>query len=109
MFFALCRDGEPIEQWEEDEKYDFSHNGSELTIRKVDKNDEAEYICIAENKAGEHDATIHLKVFGKPDSHRLVTRWVQIDLAMDCSSTIGIYALHAEDLKVIYQAHDHGM
>jgi hypothetical protein len=31
----------------------------------VDKKDEAEYVCIAENKAGEQDASIHLKVFGK--------------------------------------------
>uniref|UniRef100_A0A8B9TIM9 Neural cell adhesion molecule 1 n=1 Tax=Anas platyrhynchos TaxID=8839 RepID=A0A8B9TIM9_ANAPL len=41
-------------------------DGSELIIKKVDKSDEAEYICIAENKAGEQDATIHLKVFAKP-------------------------------------------
>lgn len=60
----LCRDGEQIEN-EEDEKYFFSDDSSELTIRKVDKNDEAEYVCIAENKAGEQDASIHLKVFGK--------------------------------------------
>lgn len=58
------RDGEQIEN-EEDDKYVFSDDSSELTIRKVDKNDEAEYVCIAENKAGEQDASIHLKVFGK--------------------------------------------
>lgn len=58
-----CRDGEQIED-EEDEKYGFSDDSSELTIRNVDKNDEAEYVCIAENKAGEQDASIHLKVFG---------------------------------------------
>lgn len=58
-----CRDGEQIEN--EEEKYLFSDDSSELTIRKVDKNDEAEYVCIAENKAGEQDASIHLKVFGK--------------------------------------------
>lgn len=61
---APCRDGEQIED-KEDEKYIFSDDSSELTIRKVDKNDEAEYVCIAENKAGEQDASIHLKVFGK--------------------------------------------
>lgn len=61
---APCRDGDLIEN-EEDEKYVFSDDSSELTIRKVDKNDEAEYVCIAENKAGEQDASIHLKVFGK--------------------------------------------
>lgn len=64
MHSAPCRDGEQIEN-EEDEKYFFSDDSSELTIRKVDKNDEAEYVCIAENKAGEQDASIHLKVFGK--------------------------------------------
>ncbi|XP_049712898.1 neural cell adhesion molecule 1 isoform X1 [Elephas maximus indicus] len=62
---SWTKDGEQIED-EEDEKYIFSHDSSELTIRKVDKNDEAEYVCIAENKAGEQDASIHLKVFAKP-------------------------------------------
>ncbi|XP_073759858.1 neural cell adhesion molecule 1 isoform X4 [Callorhinus ursinus] len=62
---SWTKDGEQIEN-EEDEKYVFSDDSSELTIRKVDKNDEAEYVCIAENKAGEQDASIHLKVFAKP-------------------------------------------
>ncbi|XP_054986811.1 neural cell adhesion molecule 1 isoform X2 [Sorex araneus] len=62
---SWTKDGEQIED-EEDEKYIFSDDSSELTIRKVDKNDEAEYVCIAENKAGEQDASIHLKVFAKP-------------------------------------------
>lgn len=65
MCFVLCRDGEPIEPEDDEEKYSFNYDGSELIIKKVDKSDEAEYICIAENKAGEQDATIHLKVFGK--------------------------------------------
>ncbi|NXR06220.1 NCAM1 protein, partial [Semnornis frantzii] len=60
------KDGEPIEEAEDEEKYSFNYDGSELIIKKVDKSDEAEYICIAENKAGEQDATIHLKVFAKP-------------------------------------------
>ncbi|XP_069732536.1 neural cell adhesion molecule 1 isoform X8 [Phaenicophaeus curvirostris] len=60
------KDGEPIEQGDDDEKYSFNYDGSELVIKRVDKGDEAEYICIAENKAGEQDATIHLKVFAKP-------------------------------------------
>ncbi|NXO01378.1 NCAM1 protein, partial [Rhinopomastus cyanomelas] len=60
------KDGEPIEEAGDEEKYSFNDDGSELVIKKVDKNDEAEYICIAENKAGEQDATIHLKVFAKP-------------------------------------------
>ncbi|KAL7981624.1 hypothetical protein Chor_005712, partial [Crotalus horridus] len=59
-------DGELIERGEDEEKYGFSYDGSELTIHRVEKNDEAEYVCIAENKAGEHDATVHLKVFAKP-------------------------------------------
>ncbi|NXJ97821.1 NCAM1 protein, partial [Corythaixoides concolor] len=60
------KDGEQIEQADDDEKYSFNYDRSELFIKKVDKSDEAEYICIAENKAGEQDATIHLKVFAKP-------------------------------------------
>ncbi|NXA51029.1 NCAM1 protein, partial [Nothocercus julius] len=60
------KDGEPLEQEDDKEKYSFNYDGSELIIKKVDKSDEAEYICIAENKAGEQDATIHLKVFAKP-------------------------------------------
>ncbi|XP_056365623.1 neural cell adhesion molecule 1 isoform X3 [Oenanthe melanoleuca] len=60
------KDGEPVEEEEEEDKYRLSPDGSELQIRRVDKGDEAEYICIAENKAGEADATIHLKVFAKP-------------------------------------------
>ncbi|XP_030361147.1 neural cell adhesion molecule 1 isoform X6 [Strigops habroptila] len=60
------KDGEPIEEADDEEKYSFNSDGSELIIKKVDKSDEAEYICIAENKAGEQDATIHLKVFAKP-------------------------------------------
>ncbi|PNI40651.1 NCAM1 isoform 14 [Pan troglodytes] len=63
---SWTKDGEQIEQEEDDEKYIFSDDSSQLTIKKVDKNDEAEYVCIAENKAGEQDATIHLKVFAKP-------------------------------------------
>ncbi|XP_027592818.1 neural cell adhesion molecule 1 isoform X1 [Pipra filicauda] len=60
------KDGEPVEEADDEEKYSFNYDGSELVIRQVDKSDEAEYICIAENKAGEADATIHLKVFAKP-------------------------------------------
>ncbi|NXY52616.1 NCAM1 protein, partial [Callaeas wilsoni] len=60
------KDGEPMEEVEDEDKYSFNYDGSELVIQKVDKSDEAEYICIAENKAGEADATIHLKVFAKP-------------------------------------------
>ncbi|XP_045139517.1 neural cell adhesion molecule 1 [Echinops telfairi] len=62
---SWTKDGEQIEE-EEDEKYFFSDDSSELTIREVVKDDEAEYVCIAENKAGEQDAAVHLKVFAKP-------------------------------------------
>ncbi|XP_044524958.1 neural cell adhesion molecule 1 [Gracilinanus agilis] len=62
---SWTKDGEQIEI-EEDDKYDFNEDSSELTINRVDKNDEAEYVCIAENKAGEQDASIQLKVFAKP-------------------------------------------
>ncbi|KAM9219993.1 neural cell adhesion molecule 1 isoform 1-T1 [Dugong dugon] len=62
---SWTKDGDQIED-EEDEKYIFNDDSSALTISKVDKNDEAEYVCIAENKAGEQDASIHLKVFAKP-------------------------------------------
>ncbi|XP_070808643.1 neural cell adhesion molecule 1 isoform X4 [Pituophis catenifer annectens] len=63
---SWTKDGELIERGEDEAKYGFSYDGSELTIHRVEKNDEAEYVCIAENKAGEHDATVHLKVFAKP-------------------------------------------
>ncbi|XP_050777749.1 neural cell adhesion molecule 1 isoform X9 [Gopherus flavomarginatus] len=66
---SWMKDGDLIERGDDDEKYekyDFSYDGSELTIKRVEKSDEAEYTCTAENKAGEQDAIIHLKVFAKP-------------------------------------------
>ncbi|XP_043356757.1 neural cell adhesion molecule 1 isoform X9 [Dermochelys coriacea] len=63
---SWMKDGDLIERGDYDEKYDFNYDGSELTIKKVEKSDEAEYTCTAENKAGEQDAIIHLKVFAKP-------------------------------------------
>ncbi|XP_032629446.1 neural cell adhesion molecule 1 isoform X8 [Chelonoidis abingdonii] len=63
---SWMKDGDLIERGDDDEKYDFSYDGSELTIKKVEKSDEAEYICTAENKAGKQSAIIHLKVFAKP-------------------------------------------
>ncbi|XP_075047452.1 neural cell adhesion molecule 1 isoform X4 [Mixophyes fleayi] len=56
--------GETIE--EADDKYSFSDDMSEMTIHRVEKDDEAEYNCIAENKAGDNEATILLKVYAKP-------------------------------------------
>ncbi|XP_067421681.1 neural cell adhesion molecule 1 isoform X2 [Emydura macquarii macquarii] len=63
---SWTKDGDLIERGDDEAKYDFNYDGSELTIKKVEKSDEAEYNCIAENKAGEQDAIIHLKVFAKP-------------------------------------------
>ncbi|KAM4703586.1 neural cell adhesion molecule 1 isoform 2-T2 [Rhinophrynus dorsalis] len=56
--------GELIE--EEDDKFSFNEDNTEMTIHRVEKDDEDEYSCIAENKAGESDATIRLKVYAKP-------------------------------------------
>ncbi|XP_077314254.1 neural cell adhesion molecule 1 isoform X9 [Lithobates pipiens] len=56
--------GELIE--EVGDKYTFNEDSSEMTIHRVEKDDEAEYICIAENKAGDNEATILLKVYAKP-------------------------------------------
>ncbi|XP_056400781.1 neural cell adhesion molecule 1 isoform X3 [Hyla sarda] len=56
--------GEPIEDG--DDKYSFSDDMSEMTIHGIEKDDEAEYNCIAENKAGDSEATILLKVYAKP-------------------------------------------
>ncbi|XP_072281639.1 neural cell adhesion molecule 1 isoform X9 [Pyxicephalus adspersus] len=48
------------------DKYTFNEDISEMTIHRVEKEDEAEYICIAENKAGDNEATVQLKVYAKP-------------------------------------------
>ncbi|XP_030076384.1 neural cell adhesion molecule 1 isoform X5 [Microcaecilia unicolor] len=61
---SWTKDGETIEG--EDEKYSFSEDGSRMTIHRVEKSDEADYACIAENKAGEQEASILLKVYAKP-------------------------------------------
>lgn len=52
---------------EDEEKYGFNDDGSELTIMDVSKLDEGEYTCIAKNKAGESEKELSLRVFGKPD------------------------------------------
>ncbi|KAM5141571.1 neural cell adhesion molecule 1 isoform 2-T2 [Mantella aurantiaca] len=56
--------GELLE--EDSDKFSFNEDMSEMTIHRVEKDDEAEYICIAENKAGDSEATILLKVYAKP-------------------------------------------
>ncbi|MEE6484707.1 hypothetical protein FKM82_013982 [Ascaphus truei] len=61
---SWTKKGELIE--EGDEKFSFNEDNSEMTIYRVEKDDEAEYSCIAENKAGENEAIILLKVYAKP-------------------------------------------
>ncbi|XP_053546099.1 neural cell adhesion molecule 1 isoform X1 [Bombina bombina] len=56
--------GETIE--EGDEKFGFNEDNTEMTIYRVEKDDEAEYSCIAENKAGDNEVIIMLKVYAKP-------------------------------------------
>ncbi|KAM3920947.1 neural cell adhesion molecule 1 isoform 5-T5 [Leptodactylus fuscus] len=61
---SWTKKGETIEDGED--KYSFSDDMSEMTIHGIEKEDEAEYNCIAENKAGDSEATILLKVYAKP-------------------------------------------
>ncbi|XP_040181939.1 neural cell adhesion molecule 1 isoform X3 [Rana temporaria] len=61
---SWTKKGELIE--EVGDKYTFNEDMSEMTIHRVEKDDEAEYICIAENKAGDNEATVLLKVYAKP-------------------------------------------
>uniref|UniRef100_A0A6I8SEQ9 Neural cell adhesion molecule 1 n=1 Tax=Xenopus tropicalis TaxID=8364 RepID=A0A6I8SEQ9_XENTR len=61
---SWLKKGEPIEDGEE--KISFNEDKSEMTIYRVGKDDEAEYSCIANNKAGEAEAIILLKVYAKP-------------------------------------------
>ncbi|XP_073441408.1 neural cell adhesion molecule 1 isoform X2 [Dendrobates tinctorius] len=56
--------GETIEDG--DDKYSFTDEMSEMTIHGIEKDDEADYNCIAENKAGDSEATIRLRVYAKP-------------------------------------------
>lgn len=46
-------------------KYSLNEDGSELTIKNVNKLDEGDYQCIARNKAGENRKEVTLSVFGK--------------------------------------------
>lgn len=61
---SWTKDGEMIE--DDSDKYKFTEDGSEMTIFNIDKSDEGDYTCIAENKAGEQEASILLKVYAKP-------------------------------------------
>ncbi|XP_051895615.1 neural cell adhesion molecule 1-like isoform X5 [Pristis pectinata] len=66
---------EPEVTWQRDDiiiradgdKYSLSEDGSELTISKIGKRDDGEYICIAQNKAGNNELEITLQVFVKPE------------------------------------------
>ncbi|KAM4651270.1 neural cell adhesion molecule 1 isoform 1-T1 [Discoglossus pictus] len=61
---SWTKSGELIE--ESSEKFSFNEDNTEMTIYRVEKEDEADYSCIAENKAGESEAIILLKVYAKP-------------------------------------------
>ncbi|XP_048471366.1 neural cell adhesion molecule 1a isoform X6 [Rhincodon typus] len=49
------------------DKYIMNEDGSELTINKISKRDDGDYICIAQNKAGDAELEITLQVFVKPE------------------------------------------
>ncbi|XP_078283084.1 neural cell adhesion molecule 1a isoform X3 [Rhinoraja longicauda] len=49
------------------DKYTLTEDGSELIIKKVGKQDDGEYICMAQNKAGVYELEITLRVFVKPE------------------------------------------
>ncbi|TRZ03279.1 hypothetical protein DNTS_006712, partial [Danionella cerebrum] len=72
---ACYADGypEPTVTWargnivlESDAKYSLNEDGSELTIKNVNKLDEGDYKCIARNKAGERREEVALNVFVQP-------------------------------------------
>ncbi|XP_041948376.1 neural cell adhesion molecule 1-like isoform X6 [Alosa sapidissima] len=58
-----ARDGVVLE---ENDKYAFKDDGSELVIHDVKKVDEGEYSCIATNKAGRKEEEVSLNVFVQP-------------------------------------------
>ncbi|KAM9299588.1 neural cell adhesion molecule 1 isoform 3-T3 [Gastrophryne carolinensis] len=61
---SWTKKGEIIEDAED--KYTYNEDRSEMTINQIEKDDEADYNCVAENKAGDSEATIFLKVYAKP-------------------------------------------
>uniref|UniRef100_UPI00398E6F5F neural cell adhesion molecule 1-like isoform X2 n=1 Tax=Pristiophorus japonicus TaxID=55135 RepID=UPI00398E6F5F len=77
VILACDADGfpEPDVTWQRDdvvieadgEKYVINEDGSELTINKIGKRDDGDYICIAQNKAGDVEMEITLRVFVKPE------------------------------------------
>ncbi|XP_078055024.1 neural cell adhesion molecule 1-like isoform X8 [Mustelus asterias] len=77
VILACDADGfpEPEVTWMRDDvvieadgdKYMMNADGSELTISKIGKMDDGDYICIAQNKAGDAELEITLRVFVKPE------------------------------------------
>ncbi|KAF7218646.1 transcript variant X7, partial [Nothobranchius furzeri] len=72
---------EPMVTWtrngvklEDEVKYGFNDDGSEMTIMDVTKLDEGEYTCIAKNKAGENEKELSLRVFVKPKITYIVNK-----------------------------------
>lgn len=61
---------------ESDEKYSLNEDGSELTIKDVNKLDEGDYQCIARNKAGERSEEVALSVFGKLKISEIIVKAV---------------------------------
>ncbi|XP_055516615.1 neural cell adhesion molecule 1a isoform X3 [Leucoraja erinacea] len=49
------------------DKYSLTEDGSELMIHKVGKQDDGEYVCMAQNKAGVYELEITLRVFVRPE------------------------------------------
>ncbi|XP_072342734.1 neural cell adhesion molecule 1-like isoform X12 [Scyliorhinus torazame] len=77
VILACDADGfpEPEVTWQRDDvaieadgaKYTMNADGSELTISKIGKRDDGDYVCIAQNKAGDAELEITLKVYVKPE------------------------------------------
>ncbi|XP_032820509.1 neural cell adhesion molecule 1 isoform X2 [Petromyzon marinus] len=87
---------EPIITWtrngevlEVSDKYALRANGSELVVKNVAKGDDGEYLCSAENKVGEQDAEVTLKVFVKPEITYLenkTTSELEEQIVLTCES-----------------------
>ncbi|XP_043935394.1 neural cell adhesion molecule 1 [Protopterus annectens] len=58
------KDDDEIEA--KDNKYSFNSEKNEMTVHNIGKEDDGEYSCFAENKAGDAEAKITVKVFVKP-------------------------------------------
>ncbi|XP_038635653.1 neural cell adhesion molecule 1-like isoform X29 [Scyliorhinus canicula] len=84
VILACDADGfpEPEVTWERDDvtieadgdKYTMNADGSELTISRIEKWDDGDYLCIAQNKAGDAELEITIKVFVKPEITYVVNK-----------------------------------